>query len=145
AGVAGVNRGRELREAALSIAAYALVGLVTVLGITSLVTSYRANRAYLTEVQALASQLLSGPGAEVATAGGIEPVLPRLDGLRLVVDSARQDSESRPMRMGFGLYQGSTVGNAAEDGYRRVLNATMGPWAGEHFAGQLRKAAAEPD
>src|SRR5690606_15028237 len=92
----------------------------------------------------LSEQLLSGPAVSDAS-GGIEAVLPRLDALRLVVDAARQHNENRPMRMGFGLYQGRAVGNAADDGYRRALNATLGPWASQHFAGRLREAAAQPD
>src|SRR5690606_532415 len=58
AGLAGVNRSREMREAAIGIVAYALVGLVTVLGIVALVSSYRANRAYVAEVQSLTDQVL---------------------------------------------------------------------------------------
>jgi type VI secretion system protein ImpL len=145
AGLAGVNRARELREAALSIAAYALIGLITVLGIVGLVTSYRANSNYITQVQSLTSQLLAGQAQGDAASGRIETALPRLDALRLVVDAAKQHNENRPLSMGFGLYQGRSISNAAEDGYHRALNATLGPWAGEHFATQLRNAAAEPD
>src|SRR5690606_40021067 len=74
AGLAGVNRSREMREAAIGIAAYALVGLVTVLGIVALVSSYRANRAYVAEVQSLTDQVLAGPVAPDGSGAAIETV-----------------------------------------------------------------------
>src|SRR5579863_10154267 len=52
AGLAGVNRQRELQKAALQLGAYAAMLLIAVLGVIVLSVSYARNKSYLTEVSA---------------------------------------------------------------------------------------------
>src|SRR5580704_6191804 len=50
AGLAGVNRQRELQKAALQLGAYAAMLLIAVLGVIVLSVSYARNKSYLTDV-----------------------------------------------------------------------------------------------
>jgi type VI secretion system protein ImpL len=145
AGQAGVNRKLELRGAVARIAGYAAVGLLTLVGLIGLFTSYRVNRQFVSQVGTLAKQVLADEGQVKGADGTLETALPRLDALRLLLETARKGDEGRVWRMGWGLNMTHPLERSAEDAYRRDLNAVLGPWAGEHFQAQLRARAAEPD
>lgn len=146
AGLAGVNRRLELQRAALRVATYASIVAITVLGVLAMSWSYRTNRTYLAEVDQLAGRALVGVDVRSVDAAGVEAALPRLDGLRLVAEAAaRYRKDGAPWSMRWGLFQGADLGAAADDAYRRELNASLAPWVGAQFEARLRQLATAPD
>lgn len=142
-GLAGVNKRMELRQALFNVAVYAGVCLLIVLGLIAFSVSYQRNRSYLDDVakatQALESVPPGDPSNPVITS------LDRLDALGQVVVIADKHADSVPISMRWGLYQGSSVTNAAQDAYLRELNAGLLPGVAEHFRGRLAAFAGEPD
>ena len=57
AGLAGVNRARELKKAAFQLGAYAALLLIAALGVIALSVSYSRNKSYLADVSAALDQL----------------------------------------------------------------------------------------
>ena len=64
-----------------------------------------------------------------------EVLLPQLDALRAVADSADRYQRSTPWSMRWGLYQGRSVGNAARDAYLRELDGIVLP----RFAARIKQ------
>jgi type VI secretion system protein ImpL len=142
-GLAGVNRHVELRQMALNIAAYAGVCLAVILSFVVFSVSYSRNREYLADVAKAAEVLETVPPADAANP--LITGLDRMDAFSQVLGVAREHSESVPLAMRWGLYQGNSVANAAEDAYLRELNADMLPVVAEHFRSRLGSFAGEPD
>ena len=56
-----------------------------------------------------------------------EAVLPRLDAVRAIYQSANPYRGSTPWNRRWGLYQGASLGNSARDAYVRVLDGLLLP------------------
>jgi type VI secretion system protein ImpL len=132
-GLAGVNRRLEIRQAAWQIGAYALTALIVVVGLVALSVSYASNRAYLAQVATDVATLRRVRPA--TTASSLEAFLPYLNAVRAVSDSANRYRGSTPWGMRWGLYQGSSVGNAAQDAYQRELDSIVLP----RFAARIKQ------
>lgn len=144
-GLAGVNRRLQLWKFGLQAVAYAACAAVLVLGLGGLALSYKANATYIDAVSASAATLDEsrlGPNAATLPA---EALLPRLDGLREVTNTAEQYRDDVPMRMRMGLYQGKALGGAAREAYLRELNNVLLPVMATRFAEQVRASVAAPD
>ena len=143
AGLAGVNRGRELRNAALQLGAYAGLLLICVLGVIALSVSYARNKSYLEDVSKSLTVLDAVPPPNPQQT--LADIVPALDALRSVVDSANRYRGHWVWTMRWGLFQGSSVGGEARAAYQRELNANLLPRIGSEFQLRLQSAAAQPD
>ena len=143
AGLAGVNRRRELQKAALQLGAYAALILVAVLGVVALSVSYGRNKSYLGEVAASLDQLNSVPVP--SSQSTLAQMVSGLDALRSVVDTANRYQGRLAWTMRWGLFQGAAVGDEARDAYQRELNGSLLPKIGEEFKQRLLSSASQPD
>ena len=141
-GLAGVNRRLEMRNALWQYGAYAATVFILVVGLIILSVSYGKNRAYLSAVgNDVATLRRVTPGLQGAS---LELLLPHLNAVRAVSDSANRYRDDVPWSMRWGLYQGTSVGNSARDAYVRALDGIVLP----RFATRLRQrlaAAPEPE
>jgi type VI secretion system protein ImpL len=136
-GLASVNRRLEMKKAAVQLGAYAALALVTVVGIIVLSVSYSRNRSYIAEAASDVDTFRKVP--PVTPSAPLEALLPRLDAMRAVVDSTNRYRDDRPWAMRWGLYQGTSIGNAARDAYLRELDGILLP----RFAARLRQRLGE--
>jgi type VI secretion system protein ImpL len=143
AGIAGINRGRELRMAAVQLAAYAALLLIAIVGVIALSVSFARNKSYLADVSTSLDQLTLAPLA--GPEHTLPEILPGLEALRQVSEVANRYRGHLASSMRFGLFQGSSVGDAASDAYHRALNASLLPRIGNEFKLRLQSAAAQPD
>jgi type VI secretion system protein ImpL len=142
-GLAGVNRRLEVQKAAAQLGAYAAMAAIAVLGLVALSVSYSRNRAYVADT---ASALTKLEGvAPVALAASPEALLPRLDAIKGVVDAADRYRGDTPWSMRWGLYQGSSVGNAARLAYVRELDSTLLPRVAARIEERLVEFAPQPE
>jgi type VI secretion system protein ImpL len=143
-GLAGVNRRLEVQKGALQLAAYVAMTLIAVLGVLAFTGSYRGNRSYIAEVETEVSKL-----SAIAPAGptsSLESRLPRLDAVRAVDASANRFADAgAPFSMGWGLFQGNAIGNAARDAYAGELNNTFLNQVTARFRQRLIDYAGEPE
>jgi type VI secretion system protein ImpL len=142
-GLAGVNRRMELRQALANGGIYIGVCLLIVVGLAAFSISYTRNRDYLATVAQATATLKNLPAQEETVS--LVNDLDRLDGLVEIRKVAAQHEHSRPFSMRWGLYQGRSVTNAAQDAYLRELNAGLLPAVSAHFANRLASFAGEPD
>jgi type VI secretion system protein ImpL len=146
AGLAGVNRRLEMRLLGMQYAGYAACLLVGVFGLVAMLTSYAGNRNYLGQVsEALALHEQTPAPMGAVSAAGLADTLPRLGALQHVVQTAEQYRDDRPWRLGWGLYQGGNVGDAARDAYIRTLSRSLLPALGDRFRAGLLETTAQPD
>jgi type VI secretion system protein ImpL len=124
-GLAGVNRRFEFQMAAAQVGLYAAMVALAVLGVIVWSISYNRNRNYIESVGEDVARFQQVPltPADVA----VDAALPRLDAVQAVATSANRFEEDTPLMMRWGLYQGSSVGNAADDAYLRELNGALLP------------------
>ena len=142
-GLAGVNRRLEMKKAAWQLGAYAAIALVVVVGLIALSVSYANNRAYLTQVATDVATLRSVPKATASAA--LEALLPYLNAVRAVADSANRYRDDTPWGMRWGLYQGASVGNAARDAYLRELDSILLPRFAARVKQHLIEYGSEPE
>ena len=142
-GLAGVNRRLELQKAALQLGLYAVLVLVAIVGVVEFLVSYSRNQAYLHEVAVEVAKLKDA--APIGPDTSLEEMLPWLDNLRAVAQSANRYREHAPVANRWGLYQGSSIGNAATDAYLRELDATLLPKVADRLQHRLIENTAEPD
>jgi len=143
-GLAGVNKRMELRQALVNVAVYAAVCLLIVVCLVAFSMSYTRNRSYLDDVAKTTKELEAVPPGDPSNP--LVTSLDKLDALTHVVDAAtRQHAPSVPFGMRWGLFQGNSVANAAQDAYLRELNAGLLPGVAEHFRTRLAAFAGEPD
>jgi type VI secretion system protein ImpL len=142
-GLAGINRGLEARKAAGQLAAYAAMGLVAIAGVALLTVSYRRNKEYLentaTEVARL-DQL--GP---VPSTAPLDQIVPRLDTVKAIVDSADRYRASNTWAMRWGLYQGRSIYNAAQRAYLSELDSLLLPRVASQIQQRLVQSASRPE
>jgi type VI secretion system protein ImpL len=142
-GLAGVNRRLEVQKAALQLAAYAGMALVAAVGFLALSVSFGRNRTYIAETAEALSKLESTP--PVARTAAPEALLPRLEVLAAVADVANRYRGSAPWSMRWGLFQGTSIGNAARDAYVRELDTTLLPRVAARIEERLPQFAPEPE
>lgn len=141
-GLAGVNRGLQLRMIAAQSAAYIACLVVLALGLLWLFVSYGANAAYIDEVATAAKPLQSA----AQTAGlPVDALLPELDALRDLTARAEQYRGHVPWHMRAGLYRGGALGEEARDAYTRDLNAVLVPVLRTRFEQAMQANVAAPD
>ena len=75
----------------------------------------------------------------------LQTLLPRLDAVRAVVDSANRYQDDVPWSMRWGLYQGNSIGNSAGDAYVRELDGSLLPFVAARFRQRLIQYGAEPE
>ena len=142
-GLAGVNRGMELRQALLNGAVYIGVCVVLIAGLIAFSVSYTRNRSYLEEVGKATEVLKSIPAGDPSRP--LSAPLDRLDALSDINKVANRYTGDVPFSMRWGLYQGRSVANAAQDAYVRELNDALLPAVAQHFRDRLANFAGEPD
>ena len=142
-GLAGVNRRFEVQKAAAQLGSYAAMAAVAILGVVVLSVSYSRNRAYVDEVAAEVTRLEQAP--PIVRAASLETVLPRLDAVRAVVDSANRFADGAPWSMRWGLFQGASIGNAARDAYTRELDGALLPQVATRIKERLIDYVPEPE
>ncbi|MPZ18964.1 MAG: type VI secretion system membrane subunit TssM [Luteitalea sp.] len=142
-GLAGVNRRLEVRKAAWQLGSYAAIVLVALVGVLVLSVSCGRNRTYLAETAADITKLQQVPS--VSADGSLDALLPRLDAIRAVADSANRHRDKTPWAMRWGLYQGRSVGNAARDAYLRELDGALLPRLTARIEKRLVEFAPEPE
>jgi type VI secretion system protein ImpL len=142
-GLAGVNRRLEMRKAAWQFGAYAAIVLLLAVGLIGLSASYANNSAYLSEVAADTATLrrVTPPPAGAP----LEVLLPHLDAVRAVADSANRYQDGTPWGMRWGLYQGASVGHAARDAYLRELDSILLPRFAARVKQRLAGYGSEPE
>jgi type VI secretion system protein ImpL len=142
-GLAGLNRRFELQKAALQGAAYVGMALLAVFGVLALSMSFARNRSYLAEVSAALDRV---PELPPGTVQSLPELAPWLDALHGAVAVANKYQEAgAPIQMRWGLYQGSAVGDSAQDAYLRELNGRLLPAIGEEIKQRLIANTADPD
>ena len=142
-GLAGVNRRFEVQKAAAQLGSYAALALVAVLGVVVLSVSYSRNRNYIDEVAGDVARLEQVP--PIVRAASLETVLPRLDAVRAVADSANRFADGAPWSMRWGLFQGASIGNAARDAYTRELDGALLPQVAARIKERLIDYVPEPE
>ena len=142
-GLAGVNRRLEMKKAALQLGAYVAMGLIAVIGIIAMTVSYSRNRAYIAEAATDVATFRQVPA--VAASAPLEALLPRLDAMSAVVDSTNRYRDDRPWGMRWGLFQGTSIGNAARDAYLRELDGILLPRFAARVKQRLGEYAREPE
>jgi type VI secretion system protein ImpL len=143
AGLASVSRRQELRQAAAQLGAYAAMVVVALLGLLLLFISYGRNRAYIDSVAQQIATLQSLPASASSTS--LDALLPRLDAVRTIAEVANVHRSNRPLLMQWGLFQGASFGEAANDAYRRELDGALLARVAARFEQRLIDLAAEPD
>jgi type VI secretion system protein ImpL len=143
AGLAGVNRRREVQKALLQFGAYIGLLLLAVIGVIVFSVSYSGNKRYLANVSASLDQLNAAP--EPATQATLAQMVPGLDALRNVVDTANRYRGHLAWTLRWGLFQGSAVGEEARSAYQRELNSSLLPKIAEEFKLRLQSSASQPD
>lgn len=135
-GLAGVNRQLEWRKALGQLATYAGLAFLVATGLSVLSVSYARNREYVQDVAQDVSQLQRLEG----TGRGLTPaqLMPRLDAVKGIDDSANRFARAVPWSMRWGLYQGRSLGTSARDAYVRELDGVLLP----AFAERLRQRVA---
>jgi type VI secretion system protein ImpL len=124
-GLAGLNTRLEMKKAALQLGAYAAGAILAALAVVALLVSYNRNSDYLGLVAADVEKLQQAPS--VRDNAPPDRILARLDAVRSVVLSADRHRDDVPWGMSWGLYQGSSIGNAARDAYVRELDGLLIP------------------
>src|SRR4051794_33009421 len=119
------------------------MALVTIAGLIVLWVSYGRNRAYVADVAAAVTTLNQVP--TVRAGASLETTVARLDAVRAVIDSADRYRAGVPWAMRWGLYQGTSVGNAARDAYLRELDALVLPRFAARVKERLLANRAEPE
>jgi type VI secretion system protein ImpL len=142
-GVAGLNWRQELRLGAVQLGAYIAMVTAAVLGVILLSVSFRANRVYLAEVSASVDKLDRVPRA--AAGAPLAMMMPRLDAVREVSETADRYRDRAPWSMRWGLFQGTSVGNSARDAYASQLRNALLPFLVERIERRLTDFAGEPD
>ena len=141
-GLAGVNRGLQVRMIAARSIAYVACLVVLGLGLVWLTASYEANAAYIDE---MAASVKSLPPAVTVPGAPVDALLPELDALRDLTARAEQYRGHVPWHMRAGLYRGAGLGAEARDAYTRDLNAVLVPALRARFEQALQSNVAAPD
>jgi type VI secretion system protein ImpL len=142
-GLAGVNRRLEFRNAAWHFGLYAAILVLVAIGVLAFTLSYSSNRTYLAQVAADAATLQKVPPAN--SASSVQAALTRLNAVRAVFDSANRYRDQTPWGMRWGLFQGSSLGDAASDAYVRELEGVLLPRFAARMKQRLTDSSTSPE
>ncbi len=142
-GLAGTDRSWERRRGAGAIAAYAVLGALTLGLLAAWGISWKNNAAYVAtvaqRVEAVRRQVQESPNR---ASSDLLPLLGALDGTRSLAAAGesgeREASAGVPWSLGFGLYQGKKLDSAARDTYGRMLGDAVLPRLALRVEEQLR-------
>ncbi|MEM8799792.1 MAG: type VI secretion system membrane subunit TssM, partial [Pseudomonadota bacterium] len=145
ADLTGLARKQRTRRQWVQRAAYAGVGVVTLVAFLAWSVSYFANMSYVGNIgEKLA--VFAGDGKAITDEDPkLDTVLERLDRLRESRDLTAEHGDNIPISMGFGLYQGSGLSRELSDAYMRELNALFVPFLKNRLETQLLQARADND
>ena len=141
-GLAGINRRLELQIAGAQLAIYIGLAIITVLTVSAFTVSYSRNSTYLDSVRKALGQLDTTP---LVRNTPMDHVAARLDQVAKVASAADQFPQGAPWTMRWGLYAGSSILQAAQDGYNRSLNGLLLPRIAELFRQGLERYGREPE
>jgi len=137
-GLAGTRRSWERQRAAMVLAAYAVLGVVSVGLIVAWWGSWRGNRAYTdavaTRMENVRRQVQETPNR---ASSDLVPLLPALQATRGLA-AAQGPVTDGPWTLGFGLYQGRKLDSAARNAYEQMLRDAVLPRLALRFEEQLR-------
>jgi type VI secretion system protein ImpL len=142
-GLAGINRRLEAKKAAAQLGLYIAAGLVTVLGVMALWIGYTRNRDYLERTAVEVAALDKVPPVPVTAA--IDRIVPRLDAIRAIVESADRYRDSTSLFLRWGLYQGASIRDSAHDAYLRELDIALMPRVAAMIRSRLIQYSSEPE
>ncbi|WP_440996021.1 type VI secretion system membrane subunit TssM [Arhodomonas sp. SL1] len=143
-GLAGVNWRLEVGRAVAQNVAYIAVLALAVGMVAVWFTSYQYNADYLTDMDRTLAAHRDRATMPVPAEAGLREVLPRLDALREVADEATRYRGDVPLMMGFGLYRGESVGDAALDAYDQGLRQLLLPRVAMLLEQRIRGTTREP-
>jgi type VI secretion system protein ImpL len=141
-GLAGINRGLEARKAAMQLGAYVAAGLIAVAGVLALTVGYNRNRDFLEQTRIEVDGLDKVPPVPVTAA--IDRIVPRLDAIRAIVDSAERFRDNTALPLRWGLYQGASIGHSARDAYLRELDTVLMPRVSALIRSRMLQSSSDP-
>ena len=125
-----------MRKAAVQLGAYAAMALIAVLGIIALTVSYGRNRTYLDRSRRDVARLQEVP--PMRQGASLQTLLPRLDAVRAVVDSANRYQDDVPWAMRLGTVPGKLDRQfRCADAYVRELDGSLLPFVAARFRQRL--------
>jgi len=136
AGLAGSNRWWELRNRAVLWSGYVLLLGALIVATLLWSTSYRNNKAWLAEVQAKVPEI-NALGQNLQTAD-LWSLLPYLNGVLHLPDSADFDLNDPPITRRMGLYRGEEVSDATQALYQKALKQLVMPQVAQLITSWLR-------
>lgn len=142
-GLAGINRRLEASKAAAQLGAYAAAGLIAAAGVLLLSLSYNRNRQFLEQTASQVDAIDQFPSSPASAP--IDRIVPRLDAIRSVVDSADRYRDNTTWVMRWGLYQGGTIGDVARAAYMRELDTSLLPRVGALFRNRMTQYSSQPE
>lgn len=142
-GLAGTNISWERKRAALVVAGYAGIGLLSVGAIAAWVVSYGNNKRYVeavsARVEAVRRQVQETPNR---ASSDLIPIISALEATRGLANAGGAGVDAQvPLSYGFGLYQGRKLDGAARAAYDRMLIDAMLPRLAIRVEEQLRSGA----
>ena len=144
-GLAGVNRRFEIQKAAAEFGAYAAMLFVAVIGVLLFTISYSRNGTYVDAVAADVTALQKSARPPAGAALDLPALLPRLETLAAVSNSANRYRDDVPWLMRWGLYQGRALGDAARAAYSRELSNALLPTLATRIQQRLVDSASDPE
>lgn len=142
-GLAGINRRLEARKAAIQLGAYAAMGLLAAVGVAVLTYSYNRNREFLERTGVEVDAFEQIP--PVTAASPPDRMVPRLEGIRSIVESSDAYRNSTSWLVAWGLYHGASIGKAATDAYVREVDSTLLPRLGAQLRTRVSESYGNPE
>lgn len=135
----GTNLKWERNRGLVRMAVFGAVAFITIGLLIAWTFSYIGNHGYVGEVDAKVAILKPVVGeAGKSPIDDILGILPVIDGVKHVTQTASRPGGESPMSMGFGLGQGDKLDAAAEQAYRSLLRDTLMPRISNRVEAQLR-------
>ncbi|WP_017347160.1 type VI secretion system membrane subunit TssM [Pantoea sp. A4] len=137
--LAGSNRWWELRNRVIHWSGYLVMSAVLIIATVLWYTSYSLNRSYLNEVSARVPQVnQQGSALQMGQARDLFALLPYLNGLLHLPDSAEFDIHHPPLTRRMGLYRGNEVADASSELYQKALKQLLLPQVAQQITNWLR-------
>src|SRR4029450_5836010 len=83
-------------------------------------------------------------GPPVPATAAIDRIVPRLDAIRAIVDSAERFRDNTSLLLRWGLYQGASIGHAARDAYLRELDTVLMPRVSALIRSRMLQSSSDP-
>ena len=145
ADLTGLNRRLEFQRAWLQRIAYIGTLFASVFLAIAWSASYTANKGYVNGLSESLEPYRKSAASSISVDVGFEDVLPRLDELRSMTEYAHQHDDNIPLHMRFWLYQGSALGTAASDAYKREMNVIFLPLIAHRLERMIENSADNPE